>query len=54
VESERRPGDPTVLIGSSDKIQKKIGWNPVHNSLDSIIETAWQWQEKNKNFSKIS
>ena len=49
VESDRRPGDPLVLIGSSDKIQKKMGWNPVHNSLDSIIETAWQWQKKNFN-----
>jgi len=46
MESNRRPGDPPVLIGSSDKIQKSLGWSPVYNSLDSIIETAWQWQKK--------
>ena len=46
-ESARRPGDPPVLIGSSDKIRKILGWNPVHNSLESIIETAWQWHKKN-------
>ena len=30
VESDRRPGDPPILIGSSDKIKKNLGWNPVY------------------------
>jgi UDP-glucose 4-epimerase len=46
VESERRPGDPPILIGSSDKIQKTLGWDPVYNSLENIIETAWRWHKK--------
>ena len=46
VESDRRPGDPPVLIGSSDKIQKDLRWRPVFNSLDSIVETAWRWHKK--------
>jgi UDP-glucose-4-epimerase GalE len=46
VESERRPGDPPVLIGSSDKIRKTLSWNPVFNELEAIIETAWRWQNK--------
>jgi UDP-glucose-4-epimerase GalE len=46
VESERRPGDPPVLIGSSDKIRKTLSWNPVFNELEAIIETAWRWQSK--------
>jgi len=46
VESERRPGDPPVLIGSSDKIRKILSWNPVFNELEAIIETAWRWQNK--------
>ena len=46
VESERRPGDPPALIGSSDKIRKTLGWDPVHNTLENIIETAWRWHKK--------
>jgi UDP-glucose-4-epimerase GalE len=46
LESDRRPGDPSVLIGSSDKIRITLGWSPVFNSLDAIIETAWRWHRK--------
>jgi UDP-glucose-4-epimerase GalE len=46
VESERRAGDPPVLIGSSDKIRKTLGWDPVYNSLENIIDTAWRWHKK--------
>ncbi|CAB1061352.1 UDP-glucose 4-epimerase (EC [Olavius sp. associated proteobacterium Delta 1] len=46
VESGRRPGDPPILIGDSTKIQKILGWNPVLNQLETILETAWQWQKK--------
>ena len=42
----RRPGDPAVLIGSSDKIRKILGWKPLYDSLDTIITTAWQWHKK--------
>ena len=44
--SERRPGDPAVLVGSSDKIKKILGWKPAYNSLETIIQTAWQWHRK--------
>ena len=46
LESDRRLGDPSVLIGSSDKIRNILGWSPVYNSLDAIIETAWRWHKK--------
>jgi UDP-glucose 4-epimerase len=39
----RRPGDPPVLIASSDKIRRDLGWNPRHSELDRIIESAWRW-----------
>ena len=42
----RRPGDPPVLVGSSDKAKKVLGWAPVYNDLESIIKTAWQWHRK--------
>ena len=41
--AERRPGDPAVLIASSDKIKSELGWEPEFQDLHVIIETAWKW-----------
>ena len=46
VEDDRRPGDPPVLVGSSDKIRKILKWNPEYDNLYQIILTAWMWHEK--------
>jgi UDP-glucose 4-epimerase len=42
----RRPGDPAVLIASSERIGRELGWKPKHTSLDTIIGSAWDWQQK--------
>jgi UDP-glucose 4-epimerase len=42
----RRPGDPAVLIASSEKIGRDLGWQPRHNRLDDIIASAWEWHQK--------
>ncbi|MBC3795725.1 UDP-glucose 4-epimerase GalE [Acetobacterium tundrae] len=39
----RRPGDPAVLIASSQKAQSQLGWTPTYSDLDTIIKTAWEW-----------
>lgn len=39
----RRPGDPAVLVASSEKAQRELGWKPRYNDLATIIETAWNW-----------
>ena len=39
----RRPGDPPVLIASSEKIKRELGWQPRYQDLRSIIESAWKW-----------
>ena len=39
----RRAGDPAVLIASSDKIRKELGWDPEFQDLHVIIESAWRW-----------
>ena len=49
VETERRAGDPAVLIASSDKAKKVLGWKPKHNSLKEIIQTAWVWHQNHPN-----
>jgi UDP-glucose 4-epimerase len=42
----RRPGDPAVLVASSEKAIRELGWKPRYNQLDDIIRTAWAWHEK--------
>lgn len=41
-----RPGDPPVLIASSDKIRDDLGWTPEHNALEDIIGSAWDWHRR--------
>ena len=38
----RRPGDPAVLIASSQVIKKDLGWSPRFDDLRLIIESAWR------------
>lgn len=39
----RRPGDPATLVASSEKIKRKLEWNPEYQDLGVIIESAWRW-----------
>ena len=41
----RRPGDPAVLIASSEKIKRELGWKPEMQDLRLIIESAWNWMQ---------
>ncbi|HEY0759184.1 MAG TPA: UDP-glucose 4-epimerase GalE [Acidisarcina sp.] len=45
IEEPRRPGDPAVLIASSEKIGVELGWLPEFTELDRIISTAWEWHQ---------
>jgi UDP-glucose 4-epimerase len=40
----RRLGDPAVLVASSDRIAKALGWHPRESSLDAIVRSAWTWE----------
>ncbi|GAB4246965.1 UDP-glucose 4-epimerase GalE [Deferrisoma sp.] len=46
LEARRRWGDPAVLVGSSEKIRRELGWEPRYPGLDVILETAWNWHRK--------
>lgn len=39
----RRPGDPAVLVASSEKARSELGWNPRFPDLESIVASAWRW-----------
>ncbi len=45
-ELPRRPGDPAVLIASSARIERELGWKPRHPELDDIIASAWKWHQE--------
>ena len=40
----RRPGDPAMIVASSDKIRSQLGWQPAHDNLDLIVEHALAWE----------
>jgi UDP-glucose 4-epimerase len=42
----RRPGDPNILIASSESINHDLNWRTQYPDLRTIIETAWAWHQK--------
>ena len=47
--AERRAGDPAVLIASSEKAMKELGWKPKYADVETIISTAWNWHKNHPN-----
>ena len=45
-QTQRREGNPAILIGSSKKAKDTLGWDPQYVNIDKIIETAWNWHQK--------
>lgn len=44
----RRAGDPAVLVASSERAKRELGWQPKYTDLRSIIESAWRWHSNPK------
>ena len=45
--AEKRAGDPAILVGSAEKAIKELGWKPEFDSLETILQTAWDWHVSN-------
>jgi UDP-glucose 4-epimerase len=45
-ETARREGDPPILVADNSKIKKTLKWKPVHDDLEYIVKTAWEWEKK--------
>lgn len=43
--TDRRPGDPAKLTGSSEKARRVLGWEPVYGDIDTIVRHAWNWHQ---------
>jgi len=41
----RRVGDPPVLVASSRRARRELGWQPRHSSLEQMLADAWAWRE---------
>jgi len=48
-DAPRRPGDPAVLVASSEKICRELGWQPRYPELEQIVASAWEWRRKHPN-----
>ncbi len=44
-EEARRAGDPAVLIASSERIRRELGWVPVCSNVEEVIRSAWKWHK---------
>ncbi|MBN2072222.1 MAG: UDP-glucose 4-epimerase GalE [Candidatus Krumholzibacteriota bacterium] len=42
----RRPGDPAILVASSEKAEEILGWKKRYPEIDKIIEDADIWRKK--------
>lgn len=43
-ETDKRPGDPAILVADSTKLKQKLNWKPKFDDLEYIIKTAWNWE----------
>ena len=41
---KRRMGDPPVLVASSRRARRELGWQPEHSKLEEMLADAWAWR----------
>ncbi len=46
IDAPRRVGDPPALIADNREIRKRFDWRPLHDDLEFICSTAYQWETK--------
>ncbi len=46
VDAARREGDPAALVADSSYAQALLNWKPKYGTIESIVQTAWQWHSK--------
>lgn len=45
---KRRVGDPPVLVASSRRARRELGWQPQHSTLEQMLADAWAWREAHR------
>jgi len=46
--SDRRPGDPSHLVADPGKAHQMLKWEPEHSSVETILSTAWKWEQNRR------
>ncbi|MCA1570651.1 MAG: UDP-glucose 4-epimerase GalE [Chloroflexi bacterium] len=46
---KRRSGDPPVLVASSRRARRELGWQPTHSTLERMLSDAWAWRQAHPN-----
>jgi len=44
---DRRFGDPAIVVASSAKAKKILGWVPEYTDMQKIIQTVWEFKNRN-------
>jgi UDP-glucose 4-epimerase len=39
----RRQGDPALLVASSEKAKRELGWEPAKPTLAEMVTDAWDF-----------
>lgn len=47
---DRRPGDPPILVADATAARRTLSWEPEYTTIESIIETAWNWHTNGEIF----
>ncbi len=45
-DSERRAGDPPMLVADSGKLKQALGWTPKFANIDGIVSSAFGWERR--------
>ena len=51
--SGRRPGDSTAVIAANERVRTKLGWVPLHDNLEEIVEQALNWERRLHNMKLV-
>ncbi|NDB03935.1 MAG: UDP-glucose 4-epimerase GalE, partial [Flavobacteriaceae bacterium] len=44
---DRRVGDAPQLVAQPGAFAQHTGWTPEYTTIQTIIQTAWQWHQRN-------
>jgi len=44
--AQRRPGDPSRLVATSELVRAELGWSPRYPDIGEIVDSAWRWHLK--------
>lgn len=45
-DADRRAGDPPELVADASRIRHVLGWIPKFDDIDTIVRSAWDWEQK--------